>query len=231
MPIRRSTITALLLAAVTVLPGAGLDPPVLRADFDALDPAGILHAQWIDDGLGGRALAGRGQWRAGAVEAPDPAGGTIELRLCLLAPAAEVGNWTLLRCRAPGGPEDSYANGIHLIHGWGRGLFLLLGDRTGRLAPLVFADTAAWRPGEWHHCAATWSNPGPGRASAAFWVDDRLVERRERLTIDVDREAWLAAARRGGLDLCAGAVWGKPSPGAIDDLRIYLFPRLYRSDP
>lgn len=229
--IRRAAPAAGLLAAVAALPGANLDAPTLHATFDGPDPATDLHAQWIPDGLGGRALAGRGQWRAGAAAALDPAGGTIELRLCLLASAADASNWTILRCRAPGGPEDSYANGIHLIHGWGRGLFLLLGDRAGRLAPLVFTGTAAWRPGEWHHCAATWSNPGPGRASAAFWVDDRLVERRERLTIDVDREAWLAAARRGELDLRAGAVWEQSMPGAIDDLRIYAFPRTYRSLP
>lgn len=220
--------TALLLIA---LAGHALasDDALLRETFDGAVAAGVANPTWLPDGLGGRALAGLGVWRPAA--APDPAAGTIELRLCLLRPAAEAGNWTLLRCRLPGGDEDSYANGFHLIHGWGNGLFLLVGDREGRHAPLRFPASAQWRPGEWHHCAATWSNPGPGQATVALWVDDRLVERRDHLTLDLDRDGWRAAAAAGRLDLRAGAVWDQSAPGAIDDLRFYPFPRTYRSDP
>ncbi|MCK6488296.1 MAG: LamG domain-containing protein [Planctomycetes bacterium] len=222
--------TACLLAALAGLAAAASDDALLRETFDGATPAGVTQPTRLTDGLGGRALAGSGLWRPAAPLALDPAGGTIELRLCLLRPAAEAGDWTLLRCRLPGGPADSYANGIHLIQGWGNGLFLLVGDRERRHAPLRFAGSAAWKPGEWHHCAATWSNPGPGQASVALWVDDRLVERRDHLSLDVDREAWRTAAAQGRLELCAGAVWGRPAPGAIDDLRFYAFPRTYRSD-
>jgi hypothetical protein len=219
-----------LLLLATALSAA--EDWILRETFDRDAIPGVTGPTWVDDGLGGRALTGAGCWRppAGPLRL-DPATGTIEFRLCLLAPAAQADDWTIVRLRLPGEPADAFANGIHLIHGWGSGLFLLIGDRERRVATLRFPGTAGWRPGEWHHCAASWSIGGPGRCSLALWVDDRPVEVRERLTIDLDLAAWRTAAAAGRLELRAGSAWGRQAPGAIDDLRLYSYPRSYRTGP
>lgn len=212
-------------------------PPVVRllaqADFDLAGSSEVLRPAYTSDGLGGQALSGEAVWRIPARDHFVLAEGTVEFRLCLNRPAGGAPNWTMLRIRPSGPPQDSYANGFHVIHGWGRGLFLLVGGATERLPVLAFAGTSNWRPGEWHHCAFTWQIAGPGRSSLAFYVDDALVERRDGLTIDLDSTAWAAAAAAGPehLAVLAGAVWGQPAPGAIDDIRIYDHARRYQVNP
>jgi hypothetical protein len=203
-----------------------------RATFDDLAQPAVLRPTFTDDGLGGRALTGAAVWKAPAQGHFELGEGTVEFRLRLDRPPAQIPNWTLFRIRPPGPPADTFANGFTVIHGWGNGLFLLVGDTESRQQPLRYPGTRDWQPGEWHHCAFTWRVGAPGHSSLALYIDESLVERREGLTLRFDRAAWQAAAAgTNQLTILAGAVWGQPVPGAIDDLRIYNHARRYQVNP
>lgn len=214
-------------------------PPVrllARATFDETEPPDVIRPAFSADGLGGRALCGAAGWQMPATGRFELAEGTVEFRLRFDRPAAQIQSpgWTLFRCRPPGPPDDSYANGFNVIHGWGGGLFLLVGDLDGRQAMLRYNGTGAWTTGEWHHCAFTWRVSETGRSSLAFYVDDRLVERRAGVNLRLDLAAWetaLAATGASQLVIRAGSVWGQPAPGAIDDIRIYNRIRHYEVAP
>jgi hypothetical protein len=244
---RRLFVAAAIAAAAgcsasrdSVAPSAAAVPsPTVQllalATFDEAEPPSVLRPEFTCDGLGGRALTGAAVWQVPALGRFQLREGTVEFRLRLDLPSAQIPNWTMFRIRLPGKPpEDSYLNGFHVIHGWGRGLFLLVGDSEARQQPLRYGGTSDWKPGEWHHCAFTWRLDEPGRSTLAFYVDEKLVERHDNLTLRFDAAAWAAAATSEGSDrllILAGAVWGQPSPGAIDDIRIYDHIRRYEVNP
>jgi len=248
MPAPAVLALAIILAAAAGCGGsrepAGAGPAVqapapipvrllVRATFDEPAQPEVSRPVFSDDGLDGRALSGTSLWQLPALGHFALREGTVEFRLRLDLPAPQTPGWNLLRIRPPGPPGDSYLNGFNVIHGWGQGLFLLVGDREVRLKPLAFPGTSEWKSGAWHHLAFTWRVAAPGQCSLALYVDETLVERRDGLTLDFDAAAWEAAAASGPAQLLilAGTVWGQSAGGAIDDLRLYDRARRYEVQP
>jgi len=82
--------------------------------------------------------------------------------------------------------EPWLRNRWSLVAGSGRLRYWICGAEAGQTVRLE-TPIEAWKPGEWHHVAATWANLNSRRADAelCLYVDGRLAEQRAGIQVDV----------------------------------------------
>ncbi len=233
----KRTPLAYLAALLACVPFSHAEDRILvKEDFDGdslLTPGAVMkNNEPANDGAGGKSLTGSAAAFFPASSCFDYRKGTVEFKIKLIAESKSVNldNWAIFRVRAPiPGVSESYTNSFNIINGWGCGLFLLVGDENGKRTVIKYPQIADWKPGEWHHVAATWLLDNPGRSQIALFVDGKLVGLQKDLTIEMDDAAWEAAASVNAprtaeeivaRSVCFGAVWGKKYDACLDDLRI-----------
>lgn len=113
--------------------------------------------------------------------------GTVEFMINFsVAPKDIIAkSWSLFRASTA-----TFKNGFYLIHGWKRGLIFIVADKDGQRFNLKYPKTIDWKENEWHHIAATWRIENPGKSSIALYVDYKLVDKKDGLSIYMDENAW-----------------------------------------
>ncbi|MDZ4198450.1 MAG: LamG-like jellyroll fold domain-containing protein [Kiritimatiellia bacterium] len=211
----------------------------LQENFDSGEiriPGAIVRtASFVDDDRGGKALDLEESDIALPMESYfDWRGGTLEFRIKYSADPKRLYRDSHRILHATGNPDrkyaDAYLNSFSLIHGWGRGLFVLFGDSETR-HQLVFAESNTWKAEQWMHVAITWSTGTAETLELRIYVDGRLAGQ-YRGAFRPDAEAWNQAAThpaRPAIDRCMriGSQGTNRVPVVLDDLRIYPFPRTY----
>ncbi len=223
MAMLRWLVIAMLATAATL--GNAQDEPIFHATFDgtltaggsggAVEPAEVAGGEpSFEAGRLGQALvAGAGQPLIHYPSAGhlSPMSGTVSLWV-------QPVNWTpddeafhsFFESGGADGDRDWLIFYKYYQNGW---LLLRCSDAQGRVG-IAKALDLGWRPGEWHHLAATWSPRG-----LHIYVDGELAARQEGAIVVPDS---VGATFKVGDD-----GWHVPNPEArtlIDDLRVYSHP-------
>ncbi|MCF6176799.1 MAG: hypothetical protein L3J71_13655 [Victivallaceae bacterium] len=115
--------------------------------------------------------------------------GTVEFDLKYLTSPVDIMKSSCLIFQAHLYGCKAHSNVIELIHGWGRGLFLLVSDKNGKRHIIRYPKVIDWKTGEWHHIAFSWRLNRRKTAEIALYIDYKLVGKLTDLTIEFNQAA------------------------------------------